>query len=199
MAAQKEKRYFCHGRVCRDDDRDRRWNEYPKQSLIKVTHGYNIWNKPHNYCEKCFREEVCKAKCSICDVWIRKKDDMITFDVKNYCTYCLESLEENDPPGEDFGTMLSAMHAYIDGDRSSETILEMRKAINSASEMRNLHRVIKQDPRKSKINVILMSADFTRIGRYRLIESLSEQEIKAFSNERVKDARDLLRLLLKSY
>lgn len=195
MAAQEEKMSYCHGRLCQDMN-DRRWRPCPKKEITKVTHGYNIWNKPHRKCPKCFEKEVCKAQCCLCSVWIRQKDDMIEFEEKDYCTYCVEQLEEKDPPGIEFDHRFVHMHDYIEGKRNNDTLIEMTKLIEEATLLRSLKKKFREDPRKKKIYKIINRVPFVRLDRYKLVDKLTEEKLITLSDERIVKLKDLITFLL---
>jgi hypothetical protein len=198
MAEGEEKMRYCHG-SCRNDGEP--WKKYPKKDLIKVTDGYNIWNKPKNNCAECFEQQICKSQCNLCSVWIRQKDDMIEYDGQDYCTYCVELLDEKDGHGPfdpEISEMIIGMHEYIKGDRSNKTLITMDKAIRSAILLFNIKKKIKKDVRKKKIHDIFMSIEeFQRLERYLFVDGLTEDQLDMLSDESIKGLKDILIKLLK--
>jgi len=121
---------------------------------------------------------------------------MIEFEGKDYCTYCVQQLEEKDPPGMEFGQRFVHMHDYIEGKRNNETLMEMTKLIEEATLLRSLKKKFREDPRKKKVYKIISRVSFVCLDRYKLVDQLTEEKLDILSDERIVKLKDLITFLL---
>jgi hypothetical protein len=201
MAAEEDDMIDCRGEDCTRPEEGRCYYQpklYHKRDIRIITYSFNGEIIPQHFCVKCFEKQTCKSQCSLCSVWIRQEDDMIEYDRKDFCTYCIESLRGEYPFRKKMKDEMASMRDYLEGNRSNKTLTTMDKLMKDAIMLSNLKEKIERDPRKKRIYDMLIYVNKLEcLERYQFVDELTEAQLDLLGDGSATSLKDIMIKLLK--